>query len=133
MKIGFVTGQFGNIFRGGAEIQFEGTLRALKSKGLNVVEINNKTRSIDKLDILHFFKTDESYLPLVDYAMALNKKIVETGQGLPFSISHVVWSPAYVLNSIVLILQKSTTYFKFGRNSAKFNTCSQMCVLGYAF
>lgn len=76
MKIGLVTGQFGNIFRGGAEIQYEGTLNALRSKGINAEEINNKTRSINNLDILHFFKTDESYIPLVNYAKALNKKVV---------------------------------------------------------
>lgn len=76
MKIGFVASQFGGIFRGGAEVQFENTVKAIQSLGIACEYITAETRSIFDLDLVHFFKTDEAYLMLSSHLDAIRKPYV---------------------------------------------------------
>jgi glycosyltransferase involved in cell wall biosynthesis len=67
MKIGFVTSQFGNLFKGGAEVQFEESINAIKAKGVDVKIIDLHTSDIEDLDLIHFFRTDDSFIQLSEY------------------------------------------------------------------
>jgi len=66
-KIGFVTSQFGNITRGGAEVQMEKTMHYLNLTGVFDVElIDYNTRDLGKYELVHFFKSNPEFDFLVD-------------------------------------------------------------------
>lgn len=76
MKIGMVSSQFGNFLRGGAEIQFENTVQALKELGIDCEIINSNSTDINQYDLIHFFKSDEYFVSLSEYLKNINKPYV---------------------------------------------------------
>lgn len=86
MRIGFVASQFGGIFRGGAEVQFENTVKAIEATGVACEYITATSRSVADLDLVHFFKTDESFLMLSSYLREIGKPYVVSSIFYPESV-----------------------------------------------
>ncbi|MFN3446374.1 MAG: glycosyltransferase family 4 protein [Bacteroidia bacterium] len=92
-KIGFVTSQFGNITRGGAEVQMEKTMQYLNLIGAFEVELlDYNTRDLGKYDLVHFFKSNPEFEFLVDKLKQLN---------VPYVVSSVYFPTRYFYEVIL--------------------------------
>lgn len=66
MRIGIVTSQFGNITRGGAEVQMEKTMQYLNEiDGVEAELIDYNTHDLTQYDIVHFFKSNPEFAYLI--------------------------------------------------------------------
>ena len=95
MKIGMVTSQFGNFLRGGAEIQFDNTVKALKTIEINVQVLNDTLDDIKSYNLIHFFKLDESYLFLTKYLK---------DNSIPYVISPIFFPESKIIKSWYIFL-----------------------------
>lgn len=87
MKVGIVCDQFGNLQRGGAEVQVDNTVKYLNMTGDVVAEyIDRNSTDIDKYDLIHFFESNIEYYPL---ACTLKEK------GIPYVVSTIVFPKRY--------------------------------------
>ena len=87
IKVGIVSDQFGNLQRGGAEIQVENTVRALNETGkVDAIYIDRETRDLAQFDLVHFFKSSAEYYGL---ANLLSKK------GIPYVVSTIIFPLHY--------------------------------------
>jgi len=67
IRVGVVGYQFGNLSRGGAEVQLEKTVKYLQRRGEVEIEmIGYETRNIERFDLIHFFKSQVEYAALID-------------------------------------------------------------------
>lgn len=83
IHIGIVCDQFGNLDRGGAEIQIENTLNALNQiEEINAEIITPYTPNLDNFDLIHFFKSLISYYP---FANLLKRK------NIPYVVSPIIF------------------------------------------
>ena len=87
INVGICCDQFGNLQRGGAEVQVEKTVEFLNKTGkINVQYINQFSNSLEEFDLVHFFKSSIEYYPL---AAALRKK------GIPYGVSTIIFPLHY--------------------------------------
>ncbi|MBC2397115.1 glycosyltransferase family 4 protein [Clostridium tetanomorphum] len=90
MKVLYVGHVFGNVFRGGAEIQMEKTANAINNLSNEItIDIFNNSYELNEIlqyDIIHFFKSNEYYLELAKFLKNMNKKIVLSSIYLPNSM-----------------------------------------------
>ncbi|KOA20579.1 glycogen synthase [Clostridium homopropionicum DSM 5847] len=90
MKLLYVGHAFGNVFRGGAEIQMEKTAKEInniqKDIEINIYNKDCTINQIKKYEIIHFFKSNEYYLELAKFVKKLNKKVVISPIYLPNSM-----------------------------------------------
>ena len=101
MKVGFIISSFYNFdgLKGGAEIQLENTIKALKKEGIEASIINyKKEKYIDDYDLYHFFKIDQSYINFAKFLKINNK---------PFVVSTIFFQDKF----IKLILYKFFSIF----------------------
>lgn len=93
IRIGFVTSQFGNITRGGAEVQMEKTLQYLNDiEGVEVELIDYNTRDLSRFDLVHFFKSNPEFAFLVD-------KLKQCS--IPYVVSSVYFPTRYTYEVIL--------------------------------
>lgn len=96
IRIGIVASQFGNLFRGGAEVQVEKTVKYLrKYEDIDIKYIDCFTKDITGFDLIHFFRSCEYYYILSN--MLHEKEI-------PYVIS-TIYYPSYG-SFIAMILYK---------------------------
>lgn len=83
IHVGIVCDQFGNLDRGGAEVQVDNTLNALnKIGGITTEIISSQTKGLERFDIIHFFKSSISYYP---FANLLKRK------NIPYVVSPIIF------------------------------------------
>lgn len=99
MKIGIVCDEFGNLNRGGAEVQVDKTVEFLrKMSEIEVEFIDRKTASIDEYDIIHFFKSMYHYKDLAEWLV--QKKI-------PYVVSTIYYpNKSIILEKIIYKILK---------------------------
>ncbi len=84
IKIGIIGDQFGNIFRGGAEVQLEKTMLYLqKTNEVDTELISYETRNITNFDIIHFFKSMPEFSPLASFLKKNNVPYVVSTVTIP--------------------------------------------------
>lgn len=87
IKVGVVCDQFGNLQRGGAEIQVENTVKYLRQTGkVDIDFITYETTSINQYDIIHFFKSIFEFTPV---ALAAKRA------GIPYVVSTIIFPKNY--------------------------------------
>lgn len=87
MHIGIVCYQFGNLNRGGAEVQADNTVAALnKLDGVSTELITYNTTDLKKFDLIHFFKS------MSDYEF-LSRDLKD--KGIPYVVSTVYFPTHY--------------------------------------
>lgn len=87
IRIGIICDQFGNLQRGGAEVQLDNTVKYLRQNGEVEVEfINYETRDITQFDLVHIFKSVFEFTPV---ALALKKA------GIPYVVSTITFPRNY--------------------------------------
>lgn len=83
IHVGIVYDQFGNLDRGGAEVQVDNTLNALnKIDGMTTEIISSQTKGLERFDIIHFFKSSISYY---SFANLLKRK------NIPYVVSPIIF------------------------------------------
>lgn len=83
IHVGIVCDQFGNLDRGGAEVQIENTLNALNQiDEINAEIITPFTINLNHFDLIHFFKSLISYY---SFANLLKKKAI------PYVVSPIIF------------------------------------------
>jgi len=111
IHIGIVAEQFGNLNRGGAEIQLENTVDALsRIAGITTEIITHQTSDLEKFDIVHFFKSSFMFHQLVRFL--IDKKI-------PYVVSTIFFPENYIFELFKYKILRHTpilkeiSFFKF--------------------
>lgn len=87
IKVGVICDQFGNLQRGGAELQVENTVNyLLKTGDVEVEYITYLTTDITKFDIIHIFKSIFEFTPV---ALSVKK------MGIPYVLSTITFPKNY--------------------------------------
>lgn len=87
IKVGVICDQFGNLQRGGAELQVENTVNYLVKTGVVDVEyITYQTTDLSQYDIIHIFKSIFEFTPV-----ALSAKKL----GIPYVLSTITFPKNY--------------------------------------
>lgn len=124
MKIGFVVENFGNMFRGGAEVQYEKTYEALKKMGIDVNYISRESKELKEYDIYHFFKS-------FDFSWELVKALKR--EKIPYIVSTIYLPSRYNLTKFIykyfvrLLPLKLRTQFVLGQRYEFWRNAKYLC------
>lgn len=104
IHVGIVTEQFGNLDRGGAEVQLDNTVAALnKIDGVTTEIITSETKDIERFDIVHFFKSSFTFFQLVN--LLINKKV-------PYVVSTIFFPENYLFELLKYKILRHTPIIK---------------------
>jgi glycosyltransferase involved in cell wall biosynthesis len=113
MKVGIVLSQFGSILKGGAEIQAENTVKALKLLNIDILYVNQHT-NVDELkscDIIHFFKSENYFSILAN--ILVNHNIPYVVSSVFFPENRIQLFKNKVFRFISLISKKNISLGRF--------------------
>jgi glycosyltransferase involved in cell wall biosynthesis len=78
MRVLYVKNSFGNCIRGGAEIQFENSIKAFQQFGIECHIVNPEYKFTENIDLVHIFQSHCEYIPVIQWASEKNIPIVMT-------------------------------------------------------
>lgn len=121
IRIGFVVEQHGNLFRGGAEEQYEKTFEALNEiEGIEVEYVDKNTFDIENFDIIHFFKSYNFSLDLIKYLRKIKKPYVVSTIYLPNRVKATKSMYNFLIRLLPLKIKEQTILgqrYEFWKNA----------------
>jgi glycosyltransferase involved in cell wall biosynthesis len=94
MKIGVVCDVFGNLNRGGAEVQLDNTLKFLnRIDGISAEIIDYSTKELEQYDIVHFFKS-------IYYFVDLAKVLID--KKIPYVVSSIFFPEGSIRKALYM-------------------------------